>query len=260
MSSLTTRGLSSAGLAPTTYPNQRPDARDARPAMVMRKYQVLALGSNGDILEKQVVAPAVPMFEDAAGAFARGTLITTDRGPVAVEDLLPGDMVETDRGPEPIAWIGSTVFVPGAGGASTHLTSLTRVTSEAFGMNKPMSHILLGPASRMVVRREALKSLIGRASVLVPTIDFQDGDRVFAVTPPSSVQLYHIALKRHGLIMVGSLGFESYHPGRNAATELGQNMRSLFLSMFPHIEALDDFGELTYTRTTREVIDNLVTI
>lgn len=249
------RGLAPATPKPT--PPHASDYQDARPTHVMRKYEVAALGPDGNRIDRQIVAPATPIFEETASAFARGTLITTDRGPVAVEDLWPGDMVETDRGPEPVAWIGSTIFVPGAAG--TKLNSLTRVTAESFGMNKPLSHVLLGPASRIVVRRESLKPLIGRASVLVPTVDFQDGDRVFEVTPPSSVQLYHIALQRHGLIMVGSMGFESYHPGRNVAAELGQNQRALFLSMFPHITSMEDFGELTYTRTTRDVIDNLAT-
>lgn len=243
---------------PHPRPQSAPTPRSQRPVHLMRKYEVSALAANGDILNEVVVAPATPLFEETASAFARGTLINSERGPVAIEDLWPGDLIETDRGMEPIAWIGSTVFVPGAGGAQTNLSALTRVTSESFGHNKPMSDVLLGPASRMVVNRSSLESLIGKSTVLVPTSDFNDGDRVFEVTPPSSVQLYHIALQRHGLIMVGSLGFESYHPGRNITSELGQNMRALFMSLFPHVTTLDDFGDLTYTRTTRDVIDNLV--
>ena len=239
-------------------PGLRPDVQPRRQPTLMRKYEIVALNQAGQIIDKQVIAPATPMFEDTASAFARGTLISTRRGPMAVEDLLPGDEVETGRGYEAVTWIGSTIFVPGTGDRASGLSKLYRITAEAFGFNRPMCDILVGPAARMSLRRERLRSLIGRDTVLVPVHEYCDGDRIFEVNPPSSVQMYHIALERHGTIQAAGYEMESYHPGRNAGAALGQNMRALFLSMFPNVEQLEDFGELTLTRTSRDVLDNLM--
>jgi hypothetical protein len=38
---------------------------------------------------------------------------------------------------------------------------------------------------------------------------------------------------------------------------MGESTAALFLSLFPNIGQAEDFGELSLTRTTREVIDSL---
>ena len=43
------------------------------------------------------MAPATPGIEASCGAFAHGTLIHSAEGPVAVEDLVPGMLIETRR-------------------------------------------------------------------------------------------------------------------------------------------------------------------
>lgn len=233
------------------------DGGPRRAVSLMRKYDVSTLMPDLSIASHQVVAPATPLFENTASAFARGTLISTVRGPMAVEDLLPGDYLETPYGPQAITWIGSTIYVPNTPTSGTEMQSLTRIAVDSFGPGTPMSHILLGPGARLAVRKERIKTLTGSAVVAAPVNDYIDGDRVFEVTPPSSVQLYHIALKEHGTIYAGGLEMETYHPGMNIEDSLGQNMRALFLSLFPNIETFHDFGSLNHPRSTREVIDSL---
>ena len=80
-----------------------------RGVSLMRRYEVSALLPDLTLVQKTHVAPASPLFEGTASAFARGTPIRTVRGQVAVEDLLPGDYIETVRGPAPataLAWGG----------------------------------------------------------------------------------------------------------------------------------------------------------
>lgn len=260
MSSLHARGLTAQMRSSVPYATPKPTLKPAvaRGSSLMRKYEIKALGQGHGILEKQVIAPATEIFEHTATAFARGTLIGTERGPMAVEDLLPGDKIKSSNGVVPIVWIGSTTYVPNINATDTQLTRLYRITAEAFGFGRPATDILVGPGARMTLRREHLRAIIGKDTVLVPVSDYCDGDRVFEVNPPGSVQLFHIALRRHGTLNVGGFEMESYHPGRNAGAELGQNSRALFLSMFPNLEMLDDFGEVTLTRTTREVVENLM--
>ncbi|WP_353471240.1 Hint domain-containing protein [Salipiger sp. H15] len=224
----------------------------------MRKYEVAALLPDLSLSMKQQVAPALPLFEDACSAFARGTLIQTVRGPVAIEDLLPGDYIETSRGVQSITWIGSTTYVPGVASEDSGLDSLTRITAEAFGLGRPGVDLLLGPAARMVVSRPRFKALLGQDSVLVPVAGEADWDRIVPVTPVGGVQLYHLMVQRHATIRVGGLEMETYHPGTALHGMTSQNLRALFLSMFDNLHEVQDFGELSMTRSSREAVDRLL--
>ena len=224
----------------------------------MRKYEVAALLPDLTVSFTQHVAPASPFFEECASAFARGTLIETLRGAKAIEDLVPGDYIETARGAVPVTWIGSTTYAPTHTGNVTTLTHMTRITSDAFGLGHPPMDLLLGPAARMVVRHPRLQDLLGKDCVLAPVRDYADGDRFLEVTPMGTVQLFHLMVQRHTTIRVGGIELETYHPGNSAGQELGQNMRALYLTMFPNLTDLDDFGQVDMTRTAREVVDNLI--
>ncbi len=240
--------------------SHRAEPRPRRSSALMRKYETSALMPDLSISFKSQIAPAQPLFEEACTAFARGTLIPTVRGPVAIEDLLPGDYVESSAGAQPVTWIGSTTYVPGIPDDATTLASLSRITADSFGPGRPMVDVVVGPAAHMVMRRDRLKSLIGRETVLVPVADFADGDRIVEVTPVGSVQLYHLMLGRHATMRIGGIEMESYHPGKSLVRSMGESTAALFLSLFPNIGQAEDFGELSLTRTTREVIDSLTSL
>ncbi len=238
--------------------NARLEPQPQRATSLMRKYECAALLPDLTVSFRQHVAPASPLFEDSASAFARGTLIQTVRGPVAIEDLLPGDYIETANGAEPVTWIGSTTYVPGRDDASTSLTHLTRITTDAFGLGKPAFDLMVGPGARMVVRHDKLRTMLGQDSVLAPVQDYTDGDRFLEITPAGTVQMYHLMVREHTTITVGGIEMETYHPGKSIGQDLGQNMRALFLSMFPNLTDLNDFGQVSLTRSTRKVIEQLL--
>ena len=81
-----------------------------------------------------------------------------------------------------------------------------------------------------------------------PLRDFVDGDGVIAITPRMATDTYHIALRRHGTIRVGGLDMETFHPGMTILEQMGHHTRDLFLSMFPHIRRVADFGRLAHPR------------
>ncbi len=224
----------------------------------MRKYEVAALLPDLSIAMKQQIAPALPLFEEACSAFARGTLIQTLRGPIAIEDLLPGDYIQTSRGTQSITWIGSTTYVPGVNCEESGIGSLTRVTADALGLARPGIDLLLGPSARMVVSRARFRALLGQDSVLVPVKDESDWDRIVPVTPAGGVQLYHLMVQHHATIKVSGLELETYHPGKALHAVSSPNLRALFLSMFDNLSEIQDFGELSMTRSSREAVDNLM--
>ncbi|MCK0150409.1 Hint domain-containing protein [Marivita sp. S6314] len=229
------------------------DGQPRRDTPLTRTIEAAAFLSDHSIHESTFTVPATPTFEACASAFARGTLISTVMGPIAVEDLIPGDLVETHRGPEPVVWKGSTSYLPNFASDTTSLSYLLRLPGDGIDQ----SDLLLGPAARLVVRQDRFADLLNCEAVLAPASDYVDGDRILQITPPGAVQLYHFALRRHGIIRANGHELESYHPGRVSASEIGSSVRSMMLSMFKHLKDLEGFGDLAFPRTTRDVIETL---
>ncbi|MEM1236500.1 MAG: Hint domain-containing protein [Pseudomonadota bacterium] len=210
----------------------------------MRKYEVAYLLPNGDEHSSTRLAPATPLFESAFMALARGTLIATPMGPVAIEDIQPGMMVSTlSDGPQPVVWKGATTIVPGAPGQSEEASILTRVPGDAWGMQRPSHDLLLGFGARI---------LRATQNILVPATTLIDGDTAFSVQPPSPVRVFHLALPRHACIQASGINVETYHPGDIPRRYLRPEVQALFLSLFPHLDNLNDFGPLRVGRSGEE--------
>ncbi len=233
----------------TTPLTHDPAALRSQPKPQLRRYDVSALLPNGEIAETRHIAPALPLFEDAFCAFSRGSMVATDIGPIAVEDLLPGDqIVTTDGAVEPLIWKGSTTLVPGRPGPQGRNLRLTRIMADSFGMERPMSYVIAGPSARLLHTPHHLRAISGGEPMLTPVQEFQDGMNVIETAPPTAVELFHLCLPRHAVIRVAGLEFETYHPGQNATRVLSHAMRSVFMNLFPHISQESDFGALVHAR------------
>jgi len=126
-------------------------------------------------------------------------------------------------------WIGTGQFVPADAG---YQTSLVRIMADAFGMGRPEMFVTLGPSARVLQTPPDMRSQIGPARVL----------------SPAAVQLFHLVLERHAVIWAGGLDCETFHPGGQAIRDVSYSLRDLFLSMFPHIAHVSDFGPLAHPR------------
>lgn len=229
---------------------QDPAALRARTRPQLRRYDVSVLAPNGDILDSRHIAPALPLFENAFCAFTRRSMVKTDCGPVAVEDLLPGDRIITQDGKaEPLLWKGSTMIQPSRPDAKGRYHRLTRIMADSFGMQMPMSDVLAGPAARILKTPVHLRALAAGQPLLTPVQEFVDGMNVIETAPPTPVQVFHLALARHSVICVGGLEFETYHPGVNALRMISPAMREVYMGLFPHLAELRDFGPQVFART-----------
>lgn len=226
-----------------------PAKPDGKPSAQLRRYEVCSLLDNGSVTETRHIAPALPLFEQAFTAFSRGSLVETDFGPVAIEDLLPGDRVQThDGGFEDVVWKGMTTLIPARSSASGASMKLTSFMADSFGMQKPMSCVVAGPAARLLATPPHLRHSAQSGEVLTPAQDFQDGMNIFETAPPAPVDMFHICLRNHAVFKVGGLLFESYHPGADALRLVSYPIKTLFLNMFPHVDGLSDFGPLAFDR------------
>ena len=219
-----------------------------RKPLSMRKYNIASLTPSGDVKRSDQIGPAMPIFEAAFSAFAHGTIIATEHGPVAVEDLEPGMRILTmNDTAEPLVWIGAMTLVPRSddlpdGG------SLTRIMSDSYGIGRPQSDLMAGPGARLLLRRPARFSVSGDERPLTPASKLADGMNAIEIVPPTPVTVYHLCLPKHAIISANGMDVDSFHPGAGFERNMGPNMLTLFLSFFPHVKDARDFGPLAHPR------------
>ena len=221
------------------------DGRSQRVMPLMRKVEIVHLSPThpNDIVDFTRIVPAIPVFEDAFAAFARGTLLPTDHGEVAVEDLWPGMKIRTvDGGMQTLLWRGATVLSSHAKNQDPAMGQLTRIDADSLGIARPMPDLVLGPRARLAHRAPGIKVLTGHDVAAIPARDFIDGVNIVALTPPTSVQVYHLGLAKPHRLVANGVEVESYHPGPAHLVNLRGEMLDLFLSCFPHIRTIEDFG------------------
>ncbi|PRY21826.1 Hint domain-containing protein [Aliiruegeria haliotis] len=249
-----------AGETPATADRTvRPDRQTQRVQSLTRRYEVLYLNALGDVEDMTRVAPATPVFEDAFAALARGTLISTVHGPVAVEDLLPGTLVDTvENGPQMLLWVGSmTVYPETAEVQGGEAARLTRLATDAFGLGRPMPDLMLGPRARVLYRNSRCVELLGTNQAFAPARGFVDGVSVIEVAPVSPVRVFHLGFRGQQILLANGMEVESYHPGSQIEAVMDRNSRDLFLSLFPHVSGLEDFGPMHTPRLTAFELENL---
>ena len=215
----------------------------------LRRYDVCSLLPNGTISETRHIAPALPLFEDAFCALSRGSLVETGEGPVAVEDLLPGDGILTSDGScQPLVWVGRTSLLPSRPGNHGRSHRLTSFMADSLGLQKPAGSLVVGPAARLLRTPPHLQGAAKGQPMLTPAAEFQDGMSIFETAPPSPVDMYHLCLPRHAVFQAGGIEFETYHPGPDALKLASYPIKTLFLNMFSHADSIQDFGPLAFPR------------
>ena len=212
-----------------------------------RLAEIAALRPDGTRVIEQVKIPAHPVFDGAFTAIARGTLIQTADGDVAVEDLQPGDRLWTSTGEAaPVMWIGCMVVRLST--LTTDCKSLVRIMTDTFGEGRPDNFLTLGPSARVLQTPPRLRSGADAQTYLTSVNEFADGVNVIEITPPTPVTLFHLALDRHAAIRADNMVCETYHPGARGLRSLSREHRDLFLSMFPHLSHMSGFGPLAHPR------------
>ncbi|MGR3462988.1 MAG: Hint domain-containing protein [Roseovarius sp.] len=230
----------------------------ARTQETTRLYSCLWRDAEGRLMTQERHLPALPVLDAAHAAFAHGALVSTSRGPVAVEDLVPGNMIVTAAGGAvPVVWIGSVTIGPDRSVESVAGTPLTRVMADAFGLGRPLADLVMGPGARLLSRPRRLRARIGADGVLSPVHAMADGVHAIRMVSRQPVTFYHLALRRHAVIVVNGLETESFHPG--AGFERGYDDATLrqIMAVFPHIPEPRDFGPLAQMRLPLDAPETL---
>lgn len=230
----------------------------ARPKVRMRKYDVAYLSRDNQFNEFSRTGPAIAAFEDAFGALGHGAIVQTNNGPMAVEDVMPGDEIRLSNGRfEKLLWCGAMTLHPDDHDANPEFGSLTRITADALGLNRPAPDLILGPTARMLHRAPGVRTLTGRGAAFVPVRDFVDGTNIIALRPAAQVKVYQLGFQKHHGLAVNGVEIESLHPGTAFALGLRGDMLAQYLALFPHKANLEDFGDMKNPRLRLRDLDIL---
>lgn len=227
------------------------DRRSLRATPLTRKYEIAGLTPAGNRVDSTIIAPATPDFETACGSFARGTLVATPYGPIAVEDLEPGMDIDTvDNGPQKLLWIGSMRVFPDMPGLDQDESRMLRISADSFGFGRPGPDLLLGSQARLLFRHNGCTTMFGTNAAFAPARAYLDGVNVIDIRPVTSVRIYHLAFHGQQTLNVNGIEAESFHPGESAHQMMDPQSWDLFLSMFPHARSVQDFGPMPLPRLT----------
>ena len=233
-------------------PAMRPSAlgQSPRSRTLNRPFAITWRTQSGGVAYDTIFAPAIPVVEAACSSLARGALVSTAQGQVAVEDLVPGMIVNTvDQGPQVLQWVGSYDMSPREAQTNDR-ARMFRVAADAFGLNKPNQDMMLAPRAHILLHDAACKPMFGLDKAFAPVRAFEDGISVVSVAPMSAVSLFNIAFERQATILVNGIEVESYHPGPYGETLVDDEMMYALLRLFPHVRNLSAFGPQDIDRIT----------
>lgn len=216
----------------------RPD-RARKPDM--RTYWISELNRDGSITTRDHAAPADLYLEDVFASFARGTMIATENGAVAVEDLRPGDRLKTrDNGFQPVRWIGSCgMNVDDAEPEDMPL----RIKADALGTNRPSQDLIVGARFRVLTTHPSCQELFGAPEALAPAADLFNGETILRVRPAGDLEFFNLACDGHEVIEANGLGTETYHPGNYGIAVMPLEMQSHLRQVFGYLNGdLAKFG------------------
>lgn len=226
---------------------------DKAPSQPMGRYRVSALLDDGSLADFEHRAPGELYLEDICANFARGTLIATDQGQIAVEDLMPGDRLKTrDGGFAPLRWIGACTL---DGNAIAPADYPLRIKADALGELRPMQDLIVGPRFRILTSHPGCAALFDSAEALAPVADLFDGDTILRLRPPEDFEFFNLMCDSHQIIEANGLDTETYHPGDYGVTVMSLEVQSHLRRLFQHLNGdLHRFG-----RTIRPVLKGFET-
>ena len=183
----------------------------------MNLTQVFQLNNFANVLADYTIVPC----------FVRGTLILTDRGECAVEDLAIGDRVITaDHGAQEIRWIGSREV------AAKDNFAPVCVARGALGTDRDL---WLSPQHRVLICGDKARLLFGGDEALV-AVKALVNDRDILVKPGGMVEYFHILLDQHEVIFANGTAAESLYLGEQALRGLPPAARQEITTLFPELE------------------------
>lgn len=182
--------------------------------------------------------------------FVAGTLIETDGGPCAVQDLALGDRVWTqDGGWQRVRWVGRRQVSVADMRANPALRPVM-FEPGSLGQGLPLRRMGLSPQHRVCVSGWQAELLFGVDEVLVPAQALINDRDIRRATPDAGVTYVHFLLDQHHLVRSDGALTESFFPTALALRGVDSAARAELAMLFPDMPGLD----ARYRHTARRVL------
>lgn len=167
--------------------------------------------------------------------FTAGTIVSTSRGAIAIEELQVGDLVQTlDHGFQPVRWIDSMTLTPDRARATPSLFPI-KISRGTLGSNIPDRDIIVSPQHRILISSKIAERMFGDTSMLVPAKDLIDLKGVEPLKIENPVEYIHILFDSHEIIETSGLLSEALYLGDMSARALSHAARQEIMDLFPDI-------------------------
>lgn len=173
-------------------------------------------------------------YEDIV-CLTRGTLVETSAGPVAVENLRPGDQVCLAGGGTAPLRLALSRRISGYELARQPSLRPVRLMAGAMGGGLPMRDLLVSRQHRMVVKSRIAKRMFGQDEVLVAAIRLTELPGIFIDEQVGDVEYFHLVFDRHEVIFAEGSATESLYFGAQTIKSLRQEARAEITALFPEI-------------------------
>jgi hypothetical protein len=157
--------------------------------------------------------------------FVAGTRIDTALGPIAVEQIRVGDLVETlDDGYQPVLWCGAR-RVRSQG-------RMAAVTIPA-GMFGDHAQVRVSPQHRLYLAGWRAQLYCGTPEVLVKAVHLVRAGLLAQDHTGTEISYHHLLFDRHQIICAEGLWSESYLPGPQTLPGHDADTQAELLALFP---------------------------
>ena len=176
--------------------------------------------------------------------FLEGTLIQTDQGPLPVQDLVAGDLVETkDNGFEPILWVGSCQLSLDQN--SDSMARPVRIPARALGAACPAQDTFVSANHRLLFTHILCFELFGNREVLIAAKFLMGYNGIGHAPVALPIRFHHILFEKHQVICANGMKAESLFHGKIAGEAFSEESSE-------GMDSLAKFAE--HTRAARRIL------
>lgn len=166
--------------------------------------------------------------------FTPGTMVETKDGPVAVENLVPGQRVLTrDNGYQPVRWIGRRRLSATELALRPQLQPV-RIGRGALGQGLPEVDMVVSPQHRMLLTGTRAELFFGEAEVLAAALHLVGNPGIERLSL-SEVSYLHVMFDAHEIIRADGAWTESFQPGDMTLRGLDDPQRDELFAIFPEL-------------------------
>lgn len=162
--------------------------------------------------------------------YARGTMIETVSGAIAVETIRPGDKVMSiDHGPQVVRWVHRQTCVLPTSSADTCPVLIKKNT---LGPNRPSRDLIVSPQHRILVGGAGQLGSVFASEVFVPAKALTKLKGICRMNGLSRIDWVHFACDRHEVVLANGCYAESLLLGPMALAGMSPHERAQISGIF----------------------------